>query len=133
MFRRRLLPIIGLCIVSLFIFGNSAHALLYDFKLSEYVYETERWNKFISKQLKKASIKAERDITKDYTALNTDFKEFKGNWKIFIKELKKQRSPVTLGTASSGPTATHAPEPATILLIGAGLAGLAGFGRKKFK
>ena len=38
----------------------------------------------------------------------------------------------TENVTGGGDTASHVPEPATILLLGSGLVGLAGVGRKKF-
>lgn len=40
---------------------------------------------------------------------------------------------IEIGTIASNYTGNPVPEPATILLLGSGLVGLAGFGRKKFK
>ncbi|MEA1949637.1 MAG: PEP-CTERM sorting domain-containing protein [Thermodesulfobacteriota bacterium] len=55
-----------------------------------------------------------------------------GNISDSITSVTTQTDDVTGDVTGVGDTASHVPEPATILLLGSALMGLAGVGRKKF-
>ena len=66
-------------------------------------------------------------------ALITGFDPTPGTWVITANSSTAGSPPQTSYSFSAGSTANPVPEPATLLLLGCGLVGLAGFARKKFK
>jgi hypothetical protein len=140
--RKNLFPVIGVFIIALFAITNSAQAGLwgeynsdrFNPKIEDFEDDFDDLKIVLSRYLKdgdeseRFQRKNERDRSHFEWKLRQSIDKYADKEEKYFRRIT---SSYENGNISSG--ATHAPEPATFLLLGAGLAGIAGFGRKKLK
>ena len=156
MFKRTTFAISGVLILALALLSTNAHSIPFEGHVwvahhndtTDYFLVIDPKNIDINaKSVKLTGFKIKKskedldfsELTEETNLLWFEIKKFKDkkNFEFTFTDKKKKKNKYT-GTVKlthfNNPSETPAavPEPATILLLGAGIAGLAGFGRKKF-